>query len=40
MAHLISRYTADESEDYLTVVAEGDNCNIYTGPKRQNADDA
>jgi len=35
-----ARYTADESEDYLTVVAEGDNCNIYTGPKRQNAEDA
>merc|ERR1711962_421663 len=25
----------DESEDYLTVVAEGDNCNIYTGPRDQ-----
>ena len=29
----------DESDDYLTVVAEGENCNIYTGPKNRNLQD-
>lgn len=29
----------DESDDYLTVVAEGENCNIYTGPRNQPLQD-
>merc|ERR1711962_1904628 len=30
----------DESEDYLTVVAEGENCNIYTGPRNRPNEEA
>ena len=35
-----SKRNEEESEDYLTVVAEGENCNIYTGPRNPTSEHA